>query len=142
MLGPRIGRYDKKTKQDFVPHSFPLATLGMFLLFFGWFGFNGGSVLSADPGLVSFVFVTTILGGLAGTLTSMITSWSLYKRPDLTNVLNGSLAGLVSITAGADVLTPLTAVIVGAIGGIIVVFSADFFNHLKIDDPVGQYQCI
>ena len=137
ILGSRTGRYDTDKKLMFGPHNFPLSTIGMFLLFFGWFGFNGGSVLSADPGLVSFVFVTTILGGLSGTLTSMITSWSLYKRPDLTNVLNGSLAGLVSITAGADVLTPLTAVLVGGIGGIIVVFSADFFNRLKIDDPVG-----
>ena len=137
LLGPRIGKYVDHKIFPIKPHSFSLASIGVFLLWFGWFGFNGGSVLSADPAILSLVFVTTALGGAAGTLTSMFTSWKLNQRPDLANTLNGALAGLVSITAGADVFSPLNAIIVGGIGGVIVVFSAAFFDRRRIDDPVG-----
>jgi Amt family ammonium transporter len=115
----------------------PLATIGVFLLFLGWFGFNGGSVLSADPYLVSLVFVTTALAAAGGALGSIFTSWVFLKKPDLSMGLNGILAGLVGITAGADTLTPVAAIIVGLIAGVLVVFSIIFFDKIKIDDPVG-----
>ena len=118
-------------------HSMPLASIGVFLLWFGWYGFNGGSVLSADPGPVSFVFVTTTLSAAAGVMGAMTLSWSLSKKPDLSMVLNGSLAGLVGITAGADVISPMNAVVVGYVAGLLVVSSVIFFDRLKIDDPVG-----
>ena len=135
MVGARIGKFNGIN--CIRPHSFALATIGVLLLWFGWFGFNGGSVLSADPGLVSLVFVTTALGGAAGIAFSMATSWILNKRPDLANTLNGALAGLVGVTAAADIISPMAAVIMGGIAGILVVFSARFFDKLKIDDPVG-----
>ena len=137
LLGPRLGRYAKGTAKEFQPSSFALSALGVLLLWFGWFGFNGGSVLSADPASLSLVFVTTALGGAAGTLGAMMTSWRRYKRPDLANTLNGALAGLVSITAGADMFSPFEALVVGLAAGILVVFSAEFIFKKKIDDPVG-----
>ena len=106
-------------------------------MWFGWYGFNGGSVLSADPGPVSFVFVTTTLAAAAGVVGAMTVSWSISKKPDLTMVLNGSLAGLVGITAGADVITPMYAVVIGFIAGLLVVLSVLFFDRIRIDDPVG-----
>ena len=126
LIGPRVGKYKDGKILSIKPHSFILAAIGVFFLWFGWFGFNGGSVLSADVGLISLVFVNTALGGAAGTLSSMFTSWNLNKRPDLANMLNGALAGLVGITAGADVFSPLSSVIVGAIAGIVVVYSYNF----------------
>ena len=135
MIGPRLGRFENPNL--FKPHNFSLATIGVFLLWFGWYGFNGGSVLSADPALLSLVFVTTTLGASAGAMTSMVASWNLNKRPDLTNVLNGILAGLVGITASADIITPLSAIIIGGIAGILVVYSVKAFEKFKIDDPVG-----
>jgi Amt family ammonium transporter len=138
ILGPRLGKYTKSGLKPIPGHSLPLATIGMFLLWFGWYGFNGGSVLSADPELVSLVFVTTSLAAAAGIVGAMIISWIVFKKPDLSMILNGSLAGLVGITAGADVMTPLSAVIIGLIAGIIVVFSVIIIDkYLKIDDPVG-----
>jgi len=115
----------------------PLATIGVFLLFLGWFGFNGGSVLSADPYLVSLVFVTTALAAAGGAFGSILASWVFLKKPDLSMALNGILAGLVGITAGADSLTPGAAILVGLIAGILVFFSIIFFDKIKIDDPVG-----
>ena len=103
----------------------------------GWYGFNGGSVLSADPELVSLVFVTTTLAASAGIIAATITSFSMFKTYDLSMALNGALAGLVSITAGADVMSPLDAIMVGAIGGILVVLAIVMFDKLKLDDPVG-----
>jgi len=117
--------------------SMPLATIGVFLLWLGWFGFNGGSVLSADPGLVSFVFATTSLAAAAGVVGAMFTSWLVQKKPDLSMVLNGCLAGLVGITAGADTVSIMSAVIIGAIAGIIVVLAVVSIDKIKIDDPVG-----
>ena len=137
ILGPRIGKYSKKGIIPIMGHSMPLASIGVFLLWFGWYGFNGGSVLSADPGPVSFVFVTTTLAAASGVLGAMTLSWSFSKKPDLSMVLNGSLAGLVGITAGADVISPLNAIIVGYIAGLLVFSSVLFFDRLRIDDPVG-----
>ncbi len=137
ILGPRIGKYVNGQVRPILGHSMPLATVGMFLLWLGWFGFNGGSVLSADPALVSLVFVTTSLAAAAGILSSMITSWMVQKKPDLSMILNGSLAGLVGITAGADTVTVMGAIIIGLVAGVIVVFSVMFFDRVKIDDPVG-----
>lgn len=138
VLGPRKGKYLEGGRvKPILGHSMPLATIGVFLLFLGWFGFNGGSVLSADAVGVSYVFVTTALAACAGGLSSMFISWIVLKKPDLTMALNGILAGLVGITAGADVISVWSAVFVGLIAGIIVVFSIIFFDKIKIDDPVG-----
>lgn len=137
VLGPRAGKYVDGKIRPILGHSMPLATIGVFLLFLGWFGFNGGSVLSADPYLVSLVFVTTALAAAAGGIGAIFASWIFLKKPDLSMGLNGILAGLVGITAGADSLTPAAAIIVGLIAGVIVVFSIIFFDKIKIDDPVG-----
>jgi Amt family ammonium transporter len=115
----------------------PLAAIGAMLLWFGWFGFNGGSVLSADPGQVAYVFVTTSLAAAAGIITASLTSWRLQKHPDFSMVLNGCLAGLVGVTAGADVLSITSTLIVGAVAGVIVVLSVSFFDRMRLDDPVG-----
>lgn len=137
LLGPRIGKYVNGTIKPIMGHNLPLATIGVFLLWLGWFGFNGGSVLSADPGLVSYVFTTTTLAAAAGVMGAMLISWSIQKKPDLTMVLNGSLAGLVGITAGADTVSIMSAIAIGFIAGILVVFSVIIFDKLKLDDPVG-----
>ncbi|MBN1300133.1 MAG: ammonium transporter [Melioribacteraceae bacterium] len=136
-LGPRIGKYVRNKISPIPGHSMPLAAIGVFLLWLGWFGFNGGSVLSADPGLVSLVLVTTSLAASAGAVAAMISSWLFLKKPDITMVLNGILAGLVGITAGADLMGPVSSVLIGLISGTIVVFSVIFFDKIKIDDPVG-----
>lgn len=137
VLGPRLGKYTKDGVKPILPHNLPLATIGVFLLFLGWFGFNGGSVLSADPQAVSRVFVTTAMAGFTGGIGAMLTSYVTLKKPDLSMTLNGILAGLVGITAGADDVTPFAAVAIGAIAGVIVVLSVLFFDKVKIDDPVG-----
>jgi Amt family ammonium transporter len=137
VLGPRAGKYVDGKIKPILGHSMPLATIGVFLLFLGWFGFNGGSVLSADPTLVGLVFTTTALAATAGALASIAISWIFLKKPDLSMALNGILAGLVGITAGADAMGPGAALIVGAVAGVIVVFSIIGFDKIKIDDPVG-----
>lgn len=138
LLGPRKGKYTKDGKiKPILGHSMPLATIGVFLLFLGWFGFNGGSVLSADPLLVSYVFVTTALAAASGAVGSIIVSWVVLKKPDLSMALNGILAGLVGITAGADTVGIGSSVVIGLIAGALVVFSILFFDKIKIDDPVG-----
>lgn len=137
LLGPRVGKYVNGSIRPILGHNVPLAAIGMFLLWFGWYGFNGGSVQSADPGLVSLVFVTTSLAASAGVIGAMLTSWALTRRPDVSMVLNGALAGLVGITAGADVVTPLSSVIIGAVAGVIVVFAVMGFDRVRLDDPVG-----
>ena len=137
ILGPRAGKYTANGIKPILGHSMPLAAVGVFLLFFGWFGFNGGSVLSANPGPLGLVFTTTALAAAAGGVASIIISMVVLKKPDLSMALNGLLAGLVSITAGADAVGPWQAVLMGAIGGVIVVFSILFFDKIKIDDPVG-----
>ena len=137
VLGPRIGKYLGGQIRAIAGHSMPLATIGVFLLWLGWFGFNGGSVLSADPELVSLVFVTTSLAAAAGVIGAMVSSWRFQHKPDLSMVLNGALAGLVGITAGADVVTVNAAMLIGLIAGVIVVASVIFIDRVHIDDPVG-----
>ena len=137
LLGPRIGKYTPTGMKAIPGHNIPMATMGVFLLWFGWFGFNGGSVLSADPGTVSRVFVTTSLAASAGAISALFTSYIKFKTYDITMVLNGILAGLVGITAGADKMGVLDAVYIGAIGGVLVVLGVIAFDKLKIDDPVG-----
>ena len=137
-LGPRLGKYGKDGRMFPIPgSSMPSATIGVFLLWLGWFGFNGGSVLSADPAATSFVLVTTCLAAAAGGLGAMVAYSFVSSKPDLSMALNGILAGLVGITAGADVINPGAAILVGAIAGMLVVFSVITFDKLKIDDPVG-----
>lgn len=137
VLGPRAGKYVSGQVRPILGHSMPLATIGVFLLFLGWFGFNGGSVLSADPYLVSLVFVTTALSAAAGGLSSTFVAWAFLQKPDLSMALNGILAGLVGITAGADVIAPKFAILTGFVSGALVVISIILLDRKKIDDPVG-----
>ncbi len=137
LLGPRLGKYVSGGIKPILGHNMPLATIGVFLLWLGWFGFNGGSVLSADPELVSFVFVTTSLAAAAGVIGAMTISWIIQKKPDLSMALNGALAGLVGITAGADVVSVMSAVIIGLLAGFLVVASVMVLDRCKLDDPVG-----
>jgi len=138
MLGPRLGKYGKTGVNPIPGHNMTLATIGVLLLWFGWFGFNGGSVLSADPALVSLTLVTTSIAAAAGGVAAGVTSWIVGSKPDITMALNGILAGLVGITAGADQMSVLEATIIGLIAGVLVYFSVIFIDTvLKIDDPVG-----
>jgi len=137
ILGPRRGKYTSEGIKPILGHSMPLAAVGVFLLFFGWFGFNGGSVLSANPGPLGLVFTTTALAAAAGAVASIFTASIVLKKPDLSMALNGVLAGLVSITAGADSVSVMASILMGAIGGVIVVFSIIILDKIKIDDPVG-----
>tara|TARA_R110001592_G_scaffold366_2_gene2066 strand:+ start:873 stop:2117 length:1245 start_codon:yes stop_codon:yes gene_type:complete len=138
LLGARIGKFGKDGKPNAIPgHSIPMATAGVLILWLGWFGFNGGSVLSADPELTSLVLVTTSLAAAAGGFGAMITSTILYKNLDLTMFLNGILGGLVGITAGADLMSPNEAVIIGFLAGIIIVGGVALVDKIKLDDPVG-----
>ena len=138
MLGPRIGKYLGNEVRAIPGSNMPLATIGVFLLWLGWFGFNGGSVLSGDPELVSFTLVTTCLAAAAGIVGAYITSSLMQKKPDLSMVLNGCLAGLVGITAGADTVPVMYAAIIGLAAGVLVVLAViTIDSKLKIDDPVG-----
>lgn len=137
LLGPRLGKFIDGKVKPIPGHNIPLAVFGVFLLWFGWYGFNGGSVLSADPGGVSLVFVTTSIAAAAGAVGAFIASYVLFKTPDLTMVLNGILGGLVGITAGADQMGVTDSFIIGIIAGLMVVFAVVFFDRIKIDDPVG-----
>lgn len=138
LLGPRMGKYTKDGRVNAIPgSSLPLATIGVFLLWLGWFGFNGGSVLNADAAAVSLTLVTTSLAAAAGGLSAMFVSWGISKKPDLSMALNGILAGLVGITAGADQMAMGSAILIGAIAGVIVVYSVMFLDRMKLDDPVG-----
>lgn len=137
MVGPRLGKYSKGKVNPIAPSNLPMATAGVFLLWLGWFGFNGGSVLSADPGSTSLVLVTTSLAAAAGAVGSAFAYMFVSSKPDLSMSLNGILAGLVGITAGADVVTPGSAIIIGLIAGALVVGAVLMFDKLKVDDPVG-----
>ncbi len=137
VLGPRLGKYVNGTVKPMIGHSLPLATIGVFLLWFGWYGFNGGSVFSADPEVLSRVFVMTSLSASAGVVSAMLWSWIVQRKPDLTMMLNGALAGLVGVTAGADVLGVRAAIIIGTVGGILIVICVSGFDKLRVDDPVG-----
>jgi Amt family ammonium transporter len=137
MLGPRLGKYSKSGMTPIPGSNMPLATIGVLILWLGWFGFNGGSVLSADPELTSLALVTTCLAAASGGIGAMVAYNFISRKPDLSMALNGILAGLVGITAGADVIPPGFAILVGFIAGILVVYSVIAFDKIKIDDPVG-----
>lgn len=137
-LGARTGKYGKDGKANAIPgHNLPLAAAGVLILWLGWFGFNGGSVLSADPELTSLTLVTTSLAAAAGGIGAVLFSTILYKNYDLTMFMNGVLGGLVGITAGADQMSPLDAVFIGIIGGVVVVLAIALMEKSKLDDPVG-----
>jgi Amt family ammonium transporter len=137
LIGPRAGKYTAKGIRPITGHSMPLAAIGVFLLWFGWFGFNGGSVLSADPALVSLVFTTTSLAAAAGAIGAFITNFAMTKTHDLSMVLNGILGGLVGITASADSVSVTSSIIIGIIAGVIIPISVTAFDKAKLDDPVG-----
>jgi len=138
LLGARIGKFDKDGNPKALPgHNLPIASAGVFILWLGWFGFNGGSVLSADPELTSLTLVTTSLAAAAGGVAAAFFSNILYKNFDLTMFMNGVLGGLVGITAGADQMSPTDAILIGLIAGVIVVLGVALIDKLKLDDPVG-----
>ena len=137
LLGARVGKFKNGKSIPILGHNIPFATAGVLILWLGWFGFNGGSVLSADPELTSLTLVTTCLAAASGGIGAAVTSFIKDKTFDLTMFLNGILGGLVAITAGADLMSPNESVLVGLIGGIVVVFSVALLDKLKLDDPVG-----
>lgn len=140
ILGPRIGKYSKDGKIHAIPgHSITLGALGVFILWFGWFGFNPGSTLSGmDTKSISHIFITTNLGAAMGAITTMIITWVRYGKPDVSMTLNGALGGLVAITAGTDIVSPFSSTIIGFVAGFVIVFGIEFIDKvLKIDDPVG-----
>ncbi len=140
-VGPRIGRYVGPRIVAMPGHNLPLAGVGVFLLWIGWFGFNGGSQLmfssAADAQAIATVFLNTNLGAAGGAFAALFLSWAIFKKPDFSMTLNGVIAGLVSITAGPDVIDGIWAVVAGAIGGVLVTYSILLLDRLKIDDPVG-----
>ena len=137
LLGARIGKFENGKTQAIPGHNIPIATAGVLILWLGWFGFNGGSVLSADPELTSITLVTTCLAAAAGGVVAALASTIMYKNLDLTMFLNGILGGLVGITAGADQMSPMDAILIGAIAGVLIVFAVNLIDKLKLDDPVG-----
>jgi Amt family ammonium transporter len=141
IIGPRIGKYSQGESNVIPGHSITLGALGVFILWFGWFGFNPGSTLSmADPSIVGHIFMTTNLSAAAGALSAMTLTWMKNKKPDVGLTLNGALAGLVGITAGTDVVGLPAAVIIGLLSGILVIYVTEFIDQvLRIDDPVGAF---
>jgi Amt family ammonium transporter len=138
VLGPRLGKYSREGKVLPLPgHSIALATIGVFVLWFGWFGFNPGSTMAADAGAIGRIAVATNTAAAAAAISASITAWLLLGKPDLTMILNGSLAGLVAITAPCAFVSIPSALIIGLIAGVLVVLSVLFFDKIKIDDPVG-----
>ena len=138
LLGARIGKFGEDGKPNAIPgHNIPMATAGVLILWLGWFGFNGGSVLSADPALTSLVLTTTSLAAAAGGVGAFVVSTLAYRNFDLTMFLNGILGGLVGITAGADLMSPNEAVLIGLIAGAIIVGGVAFIDRIRLDDPVG-----
>jgi Amt family ammonium transporter len=139
VLGPRIGRFVGGKVNPIPGHNIPFGVLGTMILFLGWFGFNGGSVLAADGAAVAPVLVTTTLAGAAGGLAATLYTWVRYGKPDVGMACNGVLAGLVGITAGADRVSNLGAILVGLLCGVLVVVSVAVLDRLRIDDPVGAF---
>jgi len=138
LLGPRIGKYENDKIIAIPGHNIPLGALGVIILWFGWFGFNTGSALTAsDSNAIGSIFTVTLLGASSGVIATMIVSAIKYKKPDVSLSLNGALIGLVSITAGAATISPVGAIVVGTISGIILVYAVEFFDRIKVDDPVG-----
>jgi len=137
VLGPRLGKYSKDGKVLAIPgHNIPLAALGVFILWLGWFGFNPGSTTTADKS-IAMIFVNTNLAACAGSVAAMIVSWFMFKKPDIGMSLNGALAGLVGITAGCANVSPGSSIIIGAVAGVLVVVSVVLIDRMHIDDPVG-----
>lgn len=138
ILGPRFGKYTKDGKINPIPgHNLSIATIGVFVLWLGWFGFNPGSTMAADPGVISHVVMTTNTAAIAATLSSTVIAWIILGKPDLGMTLNGCLAGLVAITAPCAFVSISSSLIIGFIAGILVVLAVIFFDRAKIDDPVG-----
>ena len=139
VIGPRIGKYKDGKTMPIPGHNIPLAALGVFILWLGWFGFNPGSTtaVASEGASFSYTAVTTNLAAAAGAIGAMLASWIKFKKPDTSFALNGALAGLVAITAGCDVMTPLLSVLTGLVAGVLVVFSVLFFDKIRVDDPVG-----
>ena len=138
VLGARVGKYDANGNPRPIPgHNLPLAALGVFILWLGWFGFNPGSQMGADPIGISLIAVTTNIAAAGGAIAAMVTAWLMLGKPDAGMALNGALAGLVAITAPCAWVTPGSALIIGLLGGVVVVFSVLLFERIKIDDPVG-----
>lgn len=143
VVGPRLGKYSASGKSNVIPgHNLAFGALGVFILWFGWFGFNGGSQLAAsgedNAVAISHIFLTTNISAVSGAMVAMILSWIRYKKPALSITMNGALAGLVAITAGCDVVSPGSAIVIGAVAGIFLVFAVEFIDQkLKVDDPVG-----
>lgn len=137
VLGPRIGKYTKSGKVKAIPgHNIPLAALGVFILWLGWFGFNPGSTTAGNTD-IAMIFVNTNMAAAAGAVMAMLTSWVIFKKPEIGMSLNGALAGLVGITAGCANVSPTSSIIIGAIAGVLVVLSVLFFDRIRVDDPVG-----
>jgi len=138
VLGPRLGKYSKEGKTLPLPgHSLALATLGVFVLWFGWFGFNPGSTMAADAGAIGRIAVATNTAAAAAAIAASVTAWLLLGKPDLTMILNGGLAGLVAITAPCAFVSISSSLIIGLMAGVVVVLSVLFFDKVKVDDPVG-----
>lgn len=139
ILKPRTGKYRKDGSANLIAgHNIPMASLGVFILWFGWFGFNAGSTLAVGDGeAISRVAMNTSIAAAAGGVAAMVSVWFLLGKPDLSMVMNGALAGLVAITAPCAFVDPMAAIIIGAVGGVIVVLGVLFLDKLKIDDPVG-----
>jgi Amt family ammonium transporter len=138
VLGARIGKYNKDGTPNPIPgHNIPMAALGCFILAFGWFGFNPGSTMAADAGLISTIALNTNMAAAAGCLAAAAVAWTKLGKPDLSMILNGTLAGLVAITAGCNVVSTAGSVAIGALAGVLVVFAVLFFDRVKLDDPVG-----
>lgn len=138
ILGPRIGKYSKSGKINAIPgHSVSLATIGALILWFGWFGFNPGSTMAAEPEAIGHILVTTNMAGIMGILVATATAWIKLGKPDMSMSINGLLAGLVAITPACAYVSVTSSIIIGAISGVLVVFASLFFDKMKLDDPVG-----
>lgn len=138
ILGPRVGKYTKDGKMNPIPgHNMSLAVIGLFVLWLGWFGFNPGSTMAADPEAISHILMTTNTAAIVAVLASTATSWIVIGKPDLGMTINGCLAGLVAITGSCAFVSVTSSMIIGAVSGIMVVFAVIFFDKLKLDDPVG-----
>ena len=137
VLGPRLGKYGKNGEVRAIPgHNIPMAAIGVFILWLGWFGFNPGSTTTADKS-IAMIFVNTNLSGAAGAVAAMFTSWMIFKKPDIGMSLNGALAGLVGITAGCANVSPSSSIVIGLISGVLVVLAVMAIDRIHIDDPVG-----